>query len=137
MDDGCLEHPSPIPASDAAASSEEDLRFILDDVAARYAAALLAHVEARAYLASRGLDQAQLITGFKLGYCAGTLADSLSPAQKAELTRLGVLKASGGEHFKGCIVFPLSRRRRARGGLLRQTHQRQLRPRPSVPARAS
>jgi DNA primase len=96
------------PTSDGAASSEMELRFILDEVAARYAAALLAHIDARAYLASRGLDQAPLITGFKLGYCVGTLADSLSSAQKAELTRLGVLKASGGEHFKGCIVFPLS-----------------------------
>ena len=76
-------------------------------MAARYASNLASHLEARAYLASRGLDRAQLITDFKLGYCAGTLVESLSAAQKAALTRLGILKASGGEHFKGCIVFPL------------------------------
>ena len=94
------------PTSDVTVSSERDLRFILDDVAARYAAALLGRIDARAYLASRGRDEAQLITGFKIGYCVGTLADSLSSAQKADLTRLGVLKASE-EHFKGCIVVPL------------------------------
>ena len=48
-------------------SSEEGLRFILDDVATRYAAALLSDSEARAYLASRGLDKPELITGFQAG----------------------------------------------------------------------
>jgi DNA primase catalytic core len=91
----------------AATQASGSLRFILDEVAARYASDLLTHPEAKAYLASRGLDQAQLITDFKLGYCAGTLGGSLSEAQKAELARLGILRASGGEHFKGCIVVPL------------------------------
>jgi DNA primase catalytic core len=91
----------------AAAQVPNDLRFILDDVAARYASALLSHPEARAYLATRGLDTPQLTSEFKLGFAAGTLAVALSAAQKAELLRLGILKASGAEHFKGCIVFPL------------------------------
>jgi DNA primase len=91
----------------AATQASEDIPFILDEVAARYASNLLSHTEAGAYLASRGLDRPDLITEFRLGYAAGTLAGSLSDAQKAELTRLGILKASGGEHFKGCIVFPL------------------------------
>ena len=95
------------PAVETAAQNSEGLRFILDDVATRYAAAFLSDSEPRAYLASRGLDKPELITAFKLGYCEGTLSDSLSSAQKAELIRLGILKASGGEHFKGCIVFPL------------------------------
>ena len=99
--------PRRMDRASAAAQASEDLRFILDEVAARYASTLLSHSEARSYLVSRGLDRAELITGFKLGYCVGDLADSLSAAQKAELTRLGVLKASGAEHFKGCIVFPL------------------------------
>ena len=76
-------------------------------MAARYASDLLSHTEVCAYLASRGLDRAELITGFKLGYCAGELSDSLSEAQRVDLIRLGILNASGGEHFKGCIVFPL------------------------------
>jgi DNA primase catalytic core len=100
--------PRRMDRASAAAQASEEFRFILDDVATRYASALLAHSEARAYLASRGLDKPELITGFKLGYCAGDLFESLGAAQKAALTRLGVLKASGAEHFKGCIVFPLS-----------------------------
>ncbi|HYW82429.1 MAG TPA: toprim domain-containing protein, partial [Spirochaetia bacterium] len=79
----------------------------MDDVASRYTSELAAHPEARAYLASRGLDRAPLIAEFKLGYCAGKLSVSMSSAQRQELTRLGLLKASGVEHFKGCIVAPL------------------------------
>jgi DNA primase len=88
-------------------SSAGDLTHILDEVAARYASELAAHPEARSYLASRGLDLPDLITGFKVGYCAGGLSGSLGAAQKAELVRLGVLKASGAEHFASCITFPL------------------------------
>ena len=99
--------PRRMDRASAAAQASDEFRFILDEVAARYASALLSHREARAYLASRGLDRAELIMGFKLGYCAGELGDSLNGAQKAELIRLGILKASGGEHFKGCVVFPL------------------------------
>ena len=96
------------PASSSpAANAVAELNFILDEVATRYASALGAHPEARAYLSSRGLDQAQLIASFKLGYCAGDLAGSLSAAQKAALTKLGVLKASGGEHFAHCVTVPL------------------------------
>jgi len=109
----------PVEASNGTAASQRmnrasaarqaggELGFILDEVAGRYASELLSHPEARGYLASRGLDRAEIITEFKLGYCAGTLTDSLSSAQRQELIRLGVLKASGAEHLKGCIVFPL------------------------------
>ncbi len=97
-------HPGP---EATATPSGEDLHFILDEVAARYASALLSHPEAKAYLAARGLEQVPLIAEFKLGYCAGTLGGVLSEAQKAELTRLGILKALGAEHFQGCIVVPL------------------------------
>jgi DNA primase catalytic core len=97
-------HPAP---EATAARSGEDLRFILDEVATRYASALLSHPEAKAYLAARGLEQVPLIAEFKLGYCAGELGNALGEAQKVQLTRLGILKASGAEHFQGCIVVPL------------------------------
>jgi DNA primase len=111
-------HTGPMPANgkgtprrmdraSAAAQVSSEHRFILDDVAARYASNLLSHTEARAYLVSRGLDRAEIIRDFKLGYCAGTLADSLGSEQKEALTALGLLKASGTEHFKDCIVVPL------------------------------
>jgi DNA primase catalytic core len=91
----------------AASTEEVEQHHIMDDVAERYASALSSHPEARVYLASRGLDRGELIGSFKLGYCAGDLAGALSSSQKTELEGLGILKASGGEHFKGCTVFPL------------------------------
>jgi hypothetical protein len=91
----------------AATKPADDFRFILDEVADRYAADLAAHPEARTYLASRGLDRSEIATTFKLGYCSANLAGALSAAQREELLRLGVLKGSGAEHFKGCVVFPL------------------------------
>ena len=94
------------PASRAPAASAE-LSHILDEVASRYASDLFAHPEARAYLASRGLDRPDLIETYRLGYCAGSLSGSLSAAQTEELSRLGVLKATGAEHLAKCITFPL------------------------------
>jgi DNA primase len=87
--------------------SAVDAGFILDEVASRYSSSLIAHEEARAYLSSRGLDDAELITAFELGYCAGEISGALSGSQKETLIALGVLKASGAEHFAHCIVFPL------------------------------
>jgi 5S rRNA maturation endonuclease (ribonuclease M5) len=95
------------PSAALPPSPPEELRFILDDVVIRYAAELTAHPEARAYLESRGLGRLELITAFKLGYCPGKLTGSLSAAQRKELERLGILKASGSEHFAKCITFPL------------------------------
>ena len=91
----------------AAEASALDVGFILDEVASRYTTTLTAHKEAREYLASRGLDDGELMAGFKLGYCAGDLRDALSSAQKEVLVKLGLLKASGREHFAHCIVVPL------------------------------
>jgi DNA primase len=94
-----------VPAESSGAKT--DMVFILDEVAARYASSLQAHPEARAYLASRGLDLPELASGFTIGYCPGTLNDSLSAAQKEELSRMGILKPSGREHMAGCITVPL------------------------------
>jgi DNA primase len=88
-----------MPSPSAARRSTVQTALLLDEVAARYTDALMAHKEARAYLASRGLDEVELITSFKLGYCAGDLSEAL--------TELGILKLSGAEHFAHCIVFPL------------------------------
>jgi DNA primase catalytic core len=102
------ESPPPAPRPPAAGmAAAAELRYILDDVCARYASDLAAHADAREYLGSRGLDRPELIAGFKLGYSSGKLTESLSASQRAELTRLGVMKASGVEHLSKCIVFPL------------------------------
>ncbi|MCC6131764.1 MAG: toprim domain-containing protein [Acidobacteria bacterium] len=96
--------PNPSAARPAIEPGSE---WILDEVASRYTTALPAHPEARAYLASRGLDAPEPLSRFRLGYCVGDLCRSLSSDQKAELVRRGLLKASGAEHFRGCITVPL------------------------------
>jgi len=96
----------PYPSA-AQPQAEPGMEWILEEVAARYTAALAGHAEARAYLGSRGLDVPELLHRFRLGYCAGDLCRSLSSAQKAELSRRGLVKASGSEHFRGCITVPL------------------------------
>jgi len=90
-----------------AASTQTELRAVLD----YYTATLKQSPEALAYLASRGLDHSELIDHFQLGYANRTLTYRLAPghtqAGKAERGRLqaaGILRASGHEHFNGCIV---------------------------------
>jgi DNA primase catalytic core len=96
----------PEPSAPAPAATSEH-PYILDEVAKRYASTLTATAEARAYLATRKLDVPELLTRFGAGYSDGRLAEVLGAGEKAELERLGLLKASGREHFAGCITVPL------------------------------
>ena len=68
---------------------------------------------ARAYLASRGLDNDELITRFQLGSADRTLGLRLPMKNRKEgealrfrLAQLGLWRESGHEHFSGCIVVP-------------------------------
>ncbi len=68
---------------------------------------------ARAYLASRGLDNDKLINRFQIGFANRTLGLRLPNKNRAEgerlrsrLTQLGLWRESGHEHFNGCIVIP-------------------------------
>jgi DNA primase len=67
----------------------------------------------RAYLASRGLDSEALIDRFQLGFADRTLGLRLPEKNRREgevlrtrLTRLGLWRESGHEHFNGCVVVP-------------------------------
>lgn len=69
---------------------------------------------ARAYLASRGLDSDELITRFQIGFADRTLGLRLPESNRNEgetlrtrLAQLGLWRASGHEHFNGCITVPL------------------------------
>jgi hypothetical protein len=46
-------------------------------------------------------------TRFGLGYSDGNLSQVVTRDEKAALVEVGLLKASGREHFEGCIVVPL------------------------------
>jgi DNA primase len=69
---------------------------------------------ARAYLASRGLDNAELIDRFQIGVADRSLGLRLPDKNRKEgerlrlrLTQLGLWRTSGHEHFNGCITVPL------------------------------
>ena len=70
--------------------------------------------EALAYLARRGLDDAELIERFRLGFADRSLGLRLpEKTRKAgheirtRLQKLGLLRESGHEHFNGSIVIPV------------------------------
>ena len=79
-----------------------------------YHETLKASPEAIEYLEQRGLNSIALIDHFRLGYANRTLAYRL-PANsrkagadlRGRLERLGLVRASGHEHFRGSIVVPI------------------------------
>jgi DNA primase catalytic core len=61
------------------------------------------------YLKRRNLVDPTMLDVFQLGYCNGTLQQTL-PASGSlieGLTALGVLTKSGREHFEGCVTIPI------------------------------
>lgn len=123
---------APLPAVRAASAADSSLAAASDPAAAAPAldaaddAALLASVldyyhatlkqspEALEYLRSRGLDHPALIDTFRLGYANRTLGYHLpdkqlkaGALQRGALQRIGLLRASGHEHFNGSLVVPV------------------------------
>ncbi|MBL9028179.1 MAG: hypothetical protein JNL21_38660 [Myxococcales bacterium] len=94
-----------------AADSDE---VILGGVADFYATAFMKNHEGRAYLESRGLRHPGLAEHFRLGLSNRTLGlhipkNNRVPGRqlRERLTTLGVLKDSGHEVLRGCLVVPL------------------------------
>jgi len=70
--------------------------------------------EAQGYLAKRGLRSSEMIGHFQLGFANRTLGLRLPPNNRkagaelrGRLQKLGIIRASGHEHFNGCVVFPV------------------------------
>ncbi len=87
---------------------------LLDQTIAYYHERLKQTPEALAYLARRGLDDAELIERHRLGFADRTLGLRLpEKTRKAgheirtRLQKLGLLRESGHEHFNGSIVIPV------------------------------
>ena len=95
----------PTPVVDA-----ED-QALLDQAVTHYHATLKSSPEALAYLQARGLDHPELIDHFKLGYANRTLASAFpeqdGAATRERLTRLGLIRETGHEHFNGSLVVPV------------------------------
>ena len=96
-------------------ASADDAR-LMSQVVDYYAARLAVPGNAgRAYLASRGLEDADFMRRFALGFADRSLGLRLPTKQRKEgaelrsrLARLGVFRAeSGHEHFSGSVVFPI------------------------------
>jgi DNA primase catalytic core len=102
---------APLPAVMTADASAQEL---LDQVMGLYHQTLLASPEALAYLEKRGIADRELIERFRLGFANRTLGYRL-PAKglkagaeiRGRLQKVGLLRASGHEHFNGCLVVPV------------------------------
>lgn len=99
----------PCPLDAAAADAA-----LFNQVVAYYHERLKQSAPARAYLASRGLDNDELIDRFQIGFADRTLGLRLPESNRQEgdtlrsrLAQLGLWRASGHEHFNGCITVPL------------------------------
>ncbi|MBL8112465.1 MAG: DNA primase, partial [Acidobacteria bacterium] len=79
---------------------------LVSDAVAYYQARLERSPEALAYLGKRGLDDAELIARFRLGYGDRTLGVTLSAKLRRKLQELGFFRSSGHEHFNGSLTVP-------------------------------
>jgi len=87
---------------------------LLRQVADYYHETLKQSPEALLYLQKRGLNSAEMLERFRLGYANRTLAYRLplknrkaGAEQRGQLQRLGVLRESGHEHLNGSLVIPI------------------------------
>jgi hypothetical protein len=93
-----------------AVADQELLRQVVD----YYHACLKETPEAMDYLAKRGLNNAEMIDHFSLGFANRTLGSRLpqnsreaTANQRARLQKIGVLRDTGHEHFCGSVVIPI------------------------------
>lgn len=87
---------------------------LLNTVVGYYAETLAGHDEARDFLARRRINHPEAIEGFRLGFGDRTLGYRIPGNQTAEgkrirsrLQALGILRATGHEHFRGSLVVPV------------------------------
>lgn len=113
--------------------SDEEL---LEKVVSHYQERLEHDRGARAYLLKRGLLDDDVIKRFQLGFCDRTLGyrmpqKTCSAGEKlrGQLMKLGVLRESGHEHLRGCIIVPL----RDDSGKLVQLYGRRVGPSRTTP----
>jgi DNA primase len=94
--------------------ASEDDQVLLRRVVDYYHATLKESPEALAYLESRGLQDAEAVERFKLGFANRTLGYRMPAKNRKEgaairerLQALGVIRSSGHEHLNGSLVVPV------------------------------
>jgi DNA primase catalytic core len=109
-----MQKQSTVPKLPCPLDAEADDATLFSQVVSYYHERLKQTPTARAYLASRGLDDDRLIEHFQIGFADRSLGLRLPEKNRKEgerlrsrLTQLGLWRESGHEHFNGCIVAPL------------------------------
>jgi len=95
-------------------SEDADKQTALTQVIAYYHDTLKQSPEALAYLKARGLDDAELIDHFKLGFANRSLGLHLPQKNRKAgahlrglLKEIGIYRDSGHEHFTGSLIVPV------------------------------
>ncbi|WP_299081251.1 CHC2 zinc finger domain-containing protein [uncultured Paraglaciecola sp.] len=103
-----------VPKLPTPVSEHGEDQAVLRQVIDYYHETLLGSEEGLAYLAKRGLDDAELIETFKLGLANRTLGLRLPQTSRkagadirGQLKRIGVYRETGREHFNGSLVIPV------------------------------
>ena len=97
------------PREELPAVPTERAAQLLERAVAVYEKNLTEQPEGKTYLEHRGITDAGLLTKHRVGYSTGKLPEILpgNGSIRTELKSLGILSKSGGEHFTGCVVFPV------------------------------
>ncbi len=105
---------STVPKLPPPVAFDADERALLLQVIDYYHQTLLQSPEALDYLKRRGIGSEEAIRHFKFGYANRTLGLRLPEKNRVagseirtRLQKLGILRASGHEHFNGSIVVPI------------------------------
>lgn len=98
--------PAEVPVEDIQATNQR--RRLLNRVCAWYHQAFLEDARGMDYLAGRGLTDTGMLGDFVVGFCNGTILNTIPDEGdlQATLKELGVLDGKGREVFYGCVVFP-------------------------------
>ncbi len=88
--------------------------LVVNQVLDYYSETLRSHTKALAYLQDRGICQPDLLAHFRLGFADRSLGAQLRTLSHLEeetvrgaLMRVGLLRGSGHELFRGSLVFPM------------------------------
>jgi DNA primase len=91
-----------------------DDKRLLEIVVEHYHETLKQTPEAQQYLIKRGLQSAEMVKHFRLGFANRTLGYHLPASnrlageeQRGRLKELGILRDTGHEHFRGSVVIPI------------------------------
>ncbi len=105
---------SRVPRLPAPVALDVDDRELLKSVVAFYHETLKKSPEALQYLERRGFRNGEAVDRFTIGYANRTLGYRLPHKNRktgwelrSRLTKTGIYRASGHEHFAGCVVFPI------------------------------